>query len=83
MRLFWVSGVHLPDNEWHVTDGYSLVAACNVDGGDVVGQPIFWLGGAVVFGCVPRERESLRELLGPDARSEAAVSRDIFFLDEG
>ena len=60
----------------------SLVATRDADCGDVVRQPVLRLGGAVVLGCVPRECESPRELLGPDVRSEAAMRGNVFLLDD-
>ena len=71
------------EHERHVTNGHSLAAAYNVDRRDVVGEPVFRLRSTVVLGGVPWEREPAWELLGPDARSEAAVGSDIFLLDEG
>ena len=70
------------EHEGDVAHGDTLVAACDVDRRDVVGEPVLRLRGAVVLGGVPWEREPLRESLTPDAWSEAVMGGDVFFLDD-
>ena len=49
---------------------YMPTAVGNADCRHVICQPVLWLNGAVVLGCVSRQGESLGESLGPNAVSE-------------
>lgn len=63
-----------------VVDGDPPVAACDADSGEVVGEPIRWLDGAVVLGRGSREHETTWKRFLGYARSKARMPLDVVFL---